>query len=224
MPAPRSTRSRFFLAPTLAASAGLLTLFSACENASFRSTKQDKKPAQSSPQPAAKNSQPGVVPDCGPQGITNARLLTTSLTANSPNQMVRFEMSLTDCNGQAVPISASNIQFDMDVEIPPSENRPVYFAIEDDNGQFLVPLGQQALQSISGSDMFGNVGNFSHYQTSGSLNVNANSKRIFFSVDMSNHDFRPRSGQPDGEVEVYLKFADTTVTKQRIMVHGSSFE
>lgn len=205
----------------------LLMLFTglivACKTSDF-SGEGAKAPAPVAPivTPAPATPSPTPAPTATPcvgDGVTQAKLLTTSVAANMDAQYIDYELQLLDCAGQPKVLTNQPLKFDLDATIDSITSPLAYRLSVGDNDPHVV---NDTLQAISGSDLFGKTGSrYAHWQTQ-SISYAAASTVIHLRLDVSNRTIKPIDNPSSTEASViiptYLQLGDATPVQQNITV------
>ncbi len=173
-------------------------LLSSCKDQSGFSGGVNQKaspptPAQDAkPQPTPVPTPQPVTPDCTDHGQTSAQLLSTTIVNGAMNQLLRYKVSIKNCLGQAAPLTATHILFDMDAFVPqPMQVKNLSYLITAENTNAV--LGSGVMQAVHGHDLFGVAGlDRFHHRTNNIINLPAGIQTVNFAVDLSgfiHHNF-----------------------------------
>ncbi|MEY4632036.1 MAG: hypothetical protein RIQ81_2156 [Pseudomonadota bacterium] len=195
---------------------GTASIGGGCSKSSFSSTAPVRAPAEpnpgtlsgTQPTPIPTPSQP-VPPSCKPgTTITEVKALTRLVDQSQSRRTISYEITLVDCPGTTPSTVADVILFDVDAYTSDtlSAGAPLphtFAAISDGQRQ------SGTLRPISGSDLFGNQGNFFHHRSDTPITVTAKTRKAQVDIDFSNAYVEyPREGRlaPVMKVKTYFKF------------------
>lgn len=160
---------------------------------------------------------PTPVPCSAGSNKTFVQLLTAQIQNGAPNQIIQYQLSVLDCNGNLLPLTADKVLFDLEGVVDPADERPLDYTITNTAG---VIIDQGQLQVVQGSDLFGNQGPHYFYDiTDQPINVSAPTTRIIFNVSVSNIPYHRQSSTRYPKEEIinsYLKFGDAAVVLQPV--------
>ena len=203
---------------------GAIALATACNNSKFNDS-SNPNPQPTSAQATAASPTPAKVGSgCTTVGSTAAKLLTDSVTNGAPGQIIKYELSMNDCDGVQTPITASEIKFDINAvyvgAATGSFGPPLPYTIQSvdgsrfSTGNFLV---------IQGSDLFGNIdATHWYYKTSNPINIPKDVEKVILNVDISNEtdhlpNHKPGDPYPPTElISTYLAFGTANPVEQPV--------
>lgn len=162
----------------------------------------------------------GNAQDCAenPQDRTQVRLLTDAVKNNAANQLVRYELSLVDCEGNPKPIPRAPLLFDINAQATFDLNaQKLPFVIQNASGE---SIASGKMNLIQGSDLFGVKGsNYFHWRIDEFSFDNAD-KKLYLNVDVSNLGWQPFNQQErTGNTytfATYLRIGDADPVEQKV--------
>lgn len=169
-------------------------------------------------------SLPTPTPDPGCPSKTVVTLMSSTFKNNALNQYIQYKLSQTDCNGVSMPISVSEIRFDVNARVVTGQANVPFSAYLVSNPTN--PLATGSLQTVTGKDMFGSTqpGRW-YYSTTNQVSIPASTYEIYFSLDYSctiMHRMGTSSPYPSVEsIDSYLAFGDVTPVTQALQVSNS---
>lgn len=161
---------------------------------------------------------------CNTAGTTAVKLLTDAVVNKAPNQIIKYELSMNDCQGVQTPITASEIKFDLNSYYVGATighpGPPLPFTLQGLDG---AQLSSGSLNVVLGTDLFGNssVGHW-HYKTNTPINVSNGIKQVVLSVDISNSEnhlvANPAAGSlpPTEVISTFLSFGNAKPVEQPV--------
>lgn len=163
-----------------------------------------------------------VIPrDCGPDGATQARLLTPAMDLATPGAFIQYEVFRTDCQGKVQMLTAEKIWFDLDA-----------YGIDQDVSYIIGPQNQPGAQGIlrrlEGTDLFGHSGPmWAHYETDRAITAGGTSSSVLLTIRLGGMAIAPRlqkTGRTAGSVSIpsFLRFGRALpVTKDVDVIHAT---
>ncbi len=136
-------------------------------------------------------------------GLTTAKILSNGISTNGEAQSIKYELSVISCkDGSAVPINNAAIAFDLNATIDDISSSSDY-VISDASNQV---IAQGTLKSVYGSDLFGNVGDYGHWETS-NVSFSVAVEKLILEIKIGPHKIQPYK---DGDTQIpsYLKIGD----------------
>ena len=196
-----------------------------CNDSKFKQTNSPgAEPTKVVPGPIGGQQLPGGPVPCTTAGTTVVKLQTQSVRNKSPGQIIKYELSMNDCQGVQTPITATSILFDLNaiftLSAPGAIAGSLPYTVTTMEG---APLGTGSLEVVPGQDLFG-VSNPQHwhYRTNNPLNFPPATNRILLNVDISNtENHRPDTptGGPFPPTELissFLKFGNANPVEQPV--------
>jgi len=201
----------------------MLLIAVACNDANFsedstvkKTEKEpDKQVAEAKAEPEPEDEKKFDVPsDCTADGITHAKLLTTSIRNNSTDY-IEYEIFVTDCEGKIKNVQADTILFDVNASSPPDANAPVLFEVLTNAKS---PVTSGVMQTIVGSDLFGvTKPTYRHYKTDQIVEFSVPSSSFIFRVRPPNgrllanqNMLNPAMRDADQSIETFLRFGNAS--------------
>lgn len=149
------------------------------------------------------------------EGVTQATLLTDEITNMRTRQYIRYELFVTDCEGNVKELDGA-IAFDVLARLSPFGAAIDYKVFE---GEADEEISRGKLNIAKGKDLFGNVGDtYGFYQTK-SLNVSTGVQSIILELDVSGMSFTPAEDDVDSltyDIETYLSVGDTNPIEKKV--------
>lgn len=178
-------------------------------------------------EPTIVSAAPTPTPGCTTAGTTVVKLLTASVTNKAANQIIKYQLSMNDCQGVETPIKATEIKFDVNavMVVASTSGSPsgtaLPYTVQSPEGQ---TLSSGSLEIVQGEDLFGNASpSYWHYKTNNPINITGGIKQVILSVDISNSENHLPSNTggtgtyPATEViETFLRFGDAEAVKQPV--------
>lgn len=161
------------------------------------------------------NGSGGVPPAaCNPGnlGVTQAKLLSPSLSTTPKVQSLRYELSALSCkDGTAIPLRDQTLFFDLNAVV--SGGFPqLNYIVSDPAKKAVVSTG--TLQIVEGSDLFGNTGMYAHWKTV-SLSYTSNLDKLELEIKLDNVPLSPVvAGSPS--FDSYLRIGQAQAVTQAI--------
>lgn len=197
-------------------------LAASCAESSFSSSDSKKTPAAQKQEPAQKPdvAAGSAVPaePCTDSGVTQVKLLTSSVKNNTANQTLRYEVSLLDCKGQPKPIPQAPLLFDIDSQTFELTAKATPYVIENSQGQTVT---SGSMEKVDGSDLFGKQSETHYHWKADNLQIPGTDYKFFFIADVSNRImtefgsmFPPTSGSV--QFDTYLRIGDAAPVQQKI--------
>jgi hypothetical protein len=148
-----------------------------------------------------------IPPNCSATGATQATLVTTQISNNTPGSFIEYKVFRTDCQGNVVPLGPEKISFDLDATV--RGLTPIPYALSSNGG---VQTG--SMNDIVGADLFGNAGpNFAHSETDQLVAIQGTSATTVVLRVAVPIPLVPRTGSVN-MLATYLRFGDAApVTK-----------
>lgn len=203
-------------------------LFSGCKtndfNASSPAPATTPKPSPSDV-PVATAAPSPLPSGCSGDGVSQVKLLTTSIQAGAPNQFVDFEIQWTDCNGNPKAISNANLKFDINAYSdlytgPVVKPIPYTVSLSDGSSDAISDM----FQGVIGSDLFGsNNTTYCHWEAK-PLTYVPKAATIRLRLDLSNHQFSAQASTAGAKTSVafpmpmFLRLGDAAPVQQSITV------
>ena len=139
---------------------------------------------------------PEVTSECPPAGLTQGRLLTTSVKNGAQGQVLEYHLSLASCDGKALPLKGKTVNFDFDAVIDAKNLGSLRYEIARQQSPSTI-LQQGTVAAVRGSDLFGKSGpNFFFYSTS-ALSYSGEDAEIIFRLHLAPALIYPFNN-PDG--------------------------
>ena len=158
---------------------------------------------------------------CVGDGLTQAKLLTTSIVGQAAAQYLDYDVQLTDCNGNPKALSNAVLSFDLNAVTDSGFAALPYELSVSTNASNKI---SDKLQGIPGSDLFGKTGsNYAHWQTQ-SISFVPQSATIRLRIDVSNRLILPIGSSSSTKLTApvsipsYLKLGDAAPVQQNITV------
>lgn len=200
-------------------SSGIAIFLASCSSSKFEGSSSTKKPVPKE-QPAVVATPAPTPEPCNDTGTTVAKLLTNSISNNAANQVIRYELSISDCVGGTKTIQANVVMFDTDSMVALASVRDIPYTVESQNH---VQIASGMLLRVDGSDLFGKTGsNYYYNRTSENLPIPPNSKSIFLNIDFSNTEHNRLENAESAtrpaqqSIDTYLKFGDAAPVTQPV--------
>jgi hypothetical protein len=157
--------------------------------------------------------------NCTSAGVTQAQLLTSQLTDGDPSATLQYDLSLTDCQGNAQTISADSVLFDFDGR---SDGvAALDFSITD--GAQINYTGK--LQVILDSDLFGNTGsNYQHYKSDNPFKLQTAAPKLHVTVSIGEtgviSPLDPNASADTFPLATYLELGQAAPVQKNVTVVG----
>lgn len=196
----------------------------ACKNGEFSSDGSRAAPAASpSPSPTISPVPSATVTPspCVGDGLTQAKLLTTSIVAQAANQYLDYDVQLTDCNGNPKALSNAALRFDLDAMTDAGTVALPYELSVSTSASNKI---SDKLQPVPGSDLFGKKGPMYSYWQTQSISFVPESATIRLRIDVSNRMIVPINSISEKKltapisVPTYLKLGEAAPVQQNVTV------
>ncbi len=195
----------------------------ACKTNDF-SGDDGKKAAAPTPTPVPTVPPTTPIPTptpCVGDGITLARLISTSIKVNTASQYLDYELQLTDCLGNPKAITNQPLKFDLNA-VTDSLTSPMAYQLSVSDGS--TNKINDTLKSVPGSDLFGKTGSsYAHWETQ-SLSFVPELATIRLRLDVSNRLFLPLGSNAKKltspvSIPTFLQLGNATPVQQDITVN-----
>jgi len=146
--------------------------------------------------------------------ITKVTLLSTGINLDISDQVLEYELSVVSCkDGAIVPIKNQSLSFDLNL-VTENGYRAIEYSVIDPSSSKTIDSGE--LETIEGSDLFGNVGNFGHWVTK-SLSYSSNLDKVVLQIDLKNIKLSS-SDLFATNADSFLQVGDATAVKQSLKI------
>lgn len=149
---------------------------------------------------------------CTEAGVTQARLLTTSVKNGAANSYMDYEVAHSDCDGFALEFKNGAMKFDINAYV--SKTSDIRYSINDGT---LVHEG--TLSVVNGEDLFGNKGSNKFYYSTQSVNFAGRTKKFTLRIFISGVTYSlNQSGIPTGDekIDTFLRFGAASPVQRMI--------
>jgi hypothetical protein len=155
------------------------------------------------------NSGPVAGCDKNAVGITQAKLLSNGISTQLGTQTLRYELSVLNCkDGSVQSLKDQPILFDLDASLA-TGFQPVTYAVLDSQG---MQISTSTLQVVTGSDLFGNTGNFAHWTTQ-NFSYSSQLEKLILEIKLENIQVLPRN-ETDTQIKSFLRIGTAQAVTQ----------
>jgi hypothetical protein len=156
---------------------------------------------------------PVVACDKDAVGITQARLLSNGISTQLGTQTLRYELAVLSCkDGSIESLKDQPVFFDLNASLS-NGFQPIPYAVLDMAG---TTISNATLQVVTGSDLFGNTGNFAHYTTQ-SFSYTAKLAKLILEIKLENLQVLPFS-PTDTKINSYLRIGKAQAITQELTI------
>ncbi len=146
-------------------------------------------------------------------GITQAKLLSNGISTQLGTQTLRYELSVLNCkDGSVQSLKDQPILFDLDASLA-TGFQPVAYAVLDTQG---VQISTSTLQVVTGSDLFGNTGNFAHWTTQ-NFSYSSQLEKLILEIKLENIQVLPRN-EADTQIKSFLRIGSAQAVTQPLNI------
>ena len=146
-------------------------------------------------------------------GITQAKLLSNGISTQLGTQTLRYELSVLNCkDGSVQSLKDQPILFDLDATLA-TGFQPVAYAVLDTQG---TQISASTLQVVTGSDLFGNTGNFAHWTTQ-NFSYSSNLEKLVLEIKLENIQVLPRN-ETDTSIKSFLRIGSAQAVTQPLTI------
>jgi hypothetical protein len=142
-------------------------------------------------------------------GITQVKLLSNGISTQLGTQTLRYELAVLNCkDGSVQSIKDQPILFDLDASLA-TGFQPVAYAVLDAQG---MQVSSSTLQVVTGSDLFGNTGNFAHWTTQ-NFSYSSQLEKLILEIKLENIQVLPRN-EADTQIKSFLRIGTAQAVTQ----------
>ncbi|HYX36980.1 MAG TPA: hypothetical protein VE954_28095 [Oligoflexus sp.] len=146
-------------------------------------------------------------------GITQAKLLSNGISTQLGTQTLRYELSVLNCkDGSVQSLKDQPVLFDLDAQLA-TGFQPVAYAVLDSQG---VAISNATLQVVTGSDLFGNTGNFAHWTTQ-NFSYSSQLEKLILEIKLENCQVLPRN-VTDTQIKSFLRIGTAQAVTQPLNI------
>ncbi|HET9238966.1 MAG TPA: hypothetical protein VFO10_17035 [Oligoflexus sp.] len=146
-------------------------------------------------------------------GITQAKLLSNGISTQLGTQTLRYELSVLNCkDGSVQSLKDQPILFDLDASLA-TGFQPVAYAVLDTQG---MQISASILQVVTGSDLFGNTGNFAHWTTQ-NFSYSSQLEKLILEIKLENIQVLPRN-EADTQIKSFLRIGSAQAVTQPLNI------
>lgn len=146
-------------------------------------------------------------------GLTKAVLLSKGISTAFGNQTLRYELSMLSCkDGSAQAIKDQVVYFDLN-SISPAGFRAYDYQTTDLMGNV---LSSASFEVVTGSDLFGNVGNYAHWMTE-TFSVPGSLDKFILEIKLDNTQMKPIN-PGDLKIDSYLRIGKAQAVTESIPI------
>ena len=160
-------------------------------------------------------SNPGPVAGCDKNavGITQAKLLSNGISTQLGTPTLRYELAVLNCkDGSVQSLKDQPILFDLDASLA-TGFQPVTYAVLDTQG---MQISTSTLQVVTGSDLFGNTGNFAHWTTQ-NFSYSSQLEKLILEIKLENIQVLPRNAA-DTQIKSFLRIGNAQAVTQPLNI------
>jgi hypothetical protein len=146
-------------------------------------------------------------------GITQAKLLSNGISTQLGTQTLRYELAVLNCkDGSVQSLKDQPILFDLDASLA-TGFQPVAYAVLDTQG---TQISASTLQVVTGSDLFGNTGNFAHWTTQ-NFSYSSQLEKLILEIKLENIQVLPRN-ETDTQIKSFLRIGSAQAVTQPLNI------
>jgi hypothetical protein len=146
-------------------------------------------------------------------GITQAKLLSNGISTQLGTQTLRYELSVLNCkDGSVQSLKDQPILFDLDATLA-TGFQPVNYAVLDSQG---MQISSSTLQVVTGSDLFGNTGNYAHWTTQ-NFSYSSQLEKLILEIKLENIQVLPRN-ETDTQINSFLRIGSAQAVTQPLNI------
>jgi hypothetical protein len=146
-------------------------------------------------------------------GITQAKLLSNGISTQLGTQTLRYELAVLNCkDGSVQSLKDQPILFDLDATLA-TGFQPVNYAILDTQG---MQISNSTLQVVTGSDLFGNTGNYAHWTTQ-NFSYSSQLEKLILEIKLENIQVLPRN-ETDTQINSFLRIGTAQAVTQPLTI------
>jgi hypothetical protein len=146
-------------------------------------------------------------------GITQAKLLSSGISTQLGTQTLRYELAVLNCkDGSVQSLKDQPILFDLDASLA-TGFQPVAYAVLDTQG---TQISASTLQVVTGSDLFGNTGNFAHWTTQ-NFSYSSQLEKLILEIKLENIQVLPRN-ETDTQIKSFLRIGSAQAVTQPLNI------
>jgi len=146
-------------------------------------------------------------------GITQAKLLSNGISTQLGTQTLRYELAVLNCkDGSVQSLKDVPILFDLDATLA-TGFQPVAYAVLDTQG---AAISSSTLQVVTGSDLFGNTGNYAHWTTQ-NFSYSSQLEKLILEIKLENIQVLPRN-ETDTQIKSFLRIGSAQAVTQPLNI------
>ncbi len=139
---------------------------------------------------------------CTEAGVTQAKILTSSVKNGQSNNYIDYEIAHSDCEGFALVLDKGSILFDVNAYV--TQALSLDYSIDDGTNTY-----SGTMAPVKGKDMFGNVSSNYFYFSTQNVNFSSNTKKLKLRIFLKGQIFSKNSdgaAASEEKIETYLAF------------------
>ncbi|RYZ58841.1 MAG: hypothetical protein EOP07_05800 [Proteobacteria bacterium] len=146
--------------------------------------------------------------------ITKVTLLSSGVNLAINNQTLRYELSVLSCkDGSVVPIKDQTISFDLNLSTT-NGFKDIAYSVLDPMSSKTISSGP--LETVVGSDLFGNKGNVAHWVTK-SMSYSSTLDKVILEINLKNIRLQAQDALST-EAESYLQVGTAAAVTQKLKI------
>jgi hypothetical protein len=175
-------------------------------------TQSDPVPIPSTQAPSAEQTPTTCSSKAG--SITKVALLSSGINLAIDNQTLRYELSVLSCkDGSVIPIKDQTISFDLNLSTLNGFKDIAYSVLNPTTSKV---IASGPLDTVRGSDLFGNKGEVAHWVTK-SLSYSSNLDKVILEINLKNIRLQSQR-EGDSEAESYLQVGTASAITQKLKI------
>lgn len=146
--------------------------------------------------------------------ITKVTLLSSGVNLAINNQTLRYELSVLSCkDGSVVPIKDQTISFDLNLSTLNGFKDIAYSVLDPITSK---TISSGPLDTVIGSDLFGNKGNVAHWVTK-SMSYSSTLDKVILEINLKNIRLQAQDALST-EAESYLQVGTAAAVTQKLKI------
>lgn len=151
--------------------------------------------------------------DTSAVGITQVKLLSEGISTRLGTQTLRYELAVLNCkDGSVQSLKDVPVLFDLDASLT-TGFQPVAYAVVDAQGAV---ISSATLEVVTGSDLFGNTGNFAHWTTQ-NFSYSSKQEKLILEIKLANIQVLPRN-ETDSQIKSFLRIGAAQAVTQPLNI------
>jgi hypothetical protein len=146
-------------------------------------------------------------------GITQVKLLSDGISTLLGTQTLRYELAVLNCkDGSVQSLKDVPVLFDLDASLT-TGFQPVAYAVVDARGQV---ISNSKLEVVTGTDLFGNAGNYAHWITQ-NFSYSSQLEKLILEIKLENIQVLPRNAA-DNQIKSFLRIGTAQAVTQPLNI------